>query len=189
MTTVPDHLIQRCLKGERKAQRELYDLTLPYLRAVVQRQLYKSQELSDVLQEIYLRVFRSLSQFDSEKGTFLNWSTRIAINTSVTYGVKAASYETTTLDVEQHELSVKPLAINNLTVEELLQEMSKMPEDFYRVFVLVAIEGFSHIEASELLEISGDLSRQRLSRAKLWVQKRLLAMELDEQNIRQKLNA
>ena len=54
--------------------------------------------------------------------------------------------------------------------------------------MLVAIEGFTHIEASNLLEISGDLSRQRLSRAKSWIQKYLLSMELDEQNIRQKLN-
>ena len=70
MTTVPDHLIQRCLNGERKAQRELYDLTLPYLRAIVQRQLYKSQEWNDVLQEIYLRIFRSLAQFDARKAIF-----------------------------------------------------------------------------------------------------------------------
>lgn len=188
-TTVPNHLIQRCLEGERTAQRELYDLTLPYLRSIVQRQLYKSQEWSDVLQEIYLRIFRSLGQFDSKKGTFLNWSSRIAINTTITYGIKAASNDTTTLDVEQHELAVKPLAINDLTVEELLHEMSKMPKEFYSVFMLVAIEGFTHIEASNLLEISGDLSRQRLSRAKLWIQKHLLSMELDEQNIRQKLNA
>ena len=47
-TTVPEYLIQRCLKGERKAQRELYDLTLPYLRAIVQRHLYNSQEWKDV---------------------------------------------------------------------------------------------------------------------------------------------
>jgi DNA-directed RNA polymerase specialized sigma24 family protein len=94
----------------------------------------------------------------------------------------------TTLDVEQHELAVKPLAINDLSVEELLHEMSKMPKDLYSVFMLVAIEGFTHIEASNLLEISGDLSRQRLSRAKSWIQKYLLSMELDEQNIRQKLN-
>ena len=64
-----------------------------------------------------------------------------------------------------------------------------MPNDFYRVFMLVAIEGYTHIEVADLLEISGDLSRQRLSRAKSWIQKHLLSMELDEQNIRQKLNA
>jgi RNA polymerase sigma-70 factor (ECF subfamily) len=164
-------------------------LTLPYLRAIVQRQLYKSQEWSDVLQEIYLRIFRSLSQFDSAKGTFLNWSTRIAINTSITHGVKATAKETKTLNAEQHDLAIEPLAIDKLTVEELLQEMSKMPKDFYRVFMLVAVEGFTHKEVSDLLEISGDLSRQRLSRAKLWIQKHLVAIELDEQNIRQKLNA
>ncbi|MGY8901754.1 MAG: RNA polymerase sigma factor [Flavobacteriales bacterium] len=185
--TVPEYLIQRCLKGERKAQRELYDLTLPYLRAIVQRHLYNSQEWNDVLQEIYLRIFRSLFSFDSEKGTFLNWSSRIAINASITYGQKAASQETTTLIVEHHEPAVKPLAINNLMVEQILQEMRKMPKDFYQVFMLVSIEGFTHIEASELLGISGDLSRQRLSRAKLWVKKHLQAVELNEQYIHQKL--
>ena len=186
-TTVPEYLIQRCLKGERKAQRELYDLTLPYLRAIVQRHLYNSQEWKDVLQEIYLRIFRSLFSFDSEKGTFLNWSSRIAINASITYGQKSASQETTTLILEHHEPAVKPLAINNLMVEQILQEMRKMPKDFYQVFMLVSIEGFTHIEASELLGISGDLSRQRLSRAKLWVKKYLQAVELNEQYIHQKL--
>ena len=185
--TVPEYLIQRCLKGERKAQRELYDLTFPYLRAIVQRHLYNSQEWNDVLQEIYLRIFRSLFSFDSEKGTFLNWSSRIAINASITYGQKAASQKTTTLIVEHHEPAVKPLAINNLMVEQILQEMREMPKDFYQVFMLVSIEGFTHIEASELLGISGDLSRQRLSRAKLWVKKHLQAVELNEQYIHQKL--
>ena len=97
-TTVPDYLIQRCLKGERKAQRELYDLTLPYLRAVVQRHLYNNQEWNDVLQEIYLRIFRSLFSFDSEQGTFLNWSSRIAVNTVDYLWCKDRLQKTTTLD-------------------------------------------------------------------------------------------
>jgi DNA-directed RNA polymerase specialized sigma24 family protein len=100
-----------------------------------------------------------------------------------------ASKETTTLVVEHHEPAVKPLAINNLMIEQILQEMRKMPKDFYQVFMLVSIEGFTHIETSELLGISSDLSRQRLSRAKLWVKKYLLTVELNEQNIRQKLKA
>ena len=189
MATVHNGLIQRCLKGERKAQRELYDLTLPYFRAIVQRHLYNNQEWNDVLQEIYLRIFRSLSSFDPQKGTFLHWSTRIAINTSITCGVKAASQKTTSLVEGHHDVAVPPLAIDRLTVEELLQEMGKMPKDFYRVFMLVAVEGFTHVEASDFLEISSDLSRQRLSRAKLWLQQHLLTVQLNEQNIRQKLNA
>ena len=151
-TTVPDYLIQRCLKGERKAQRELYDLTLPYLRAVVQRHLYNNQEWNDVLQEIYLRIFRSLFSFDSEQGTFLNWSSRIAVNTAISFGVRSAATQTTTLDFREHDSAVESFAIESLTAEQLLAEISKMPEDFYRIFMLVSIEGFTHQESFGLFK-------------------------------------
>ena len=189
MITVPNNLIRRCLDNDRKAQKELYELTLPYLRATVQRQLYDRTEWMDVLQEVYLRIFRSLSSFNSEKGTFLNWSSRIAVNTAISFGVRSAAKQTTTLDFKEHDSAVESFAIESLTAEQLLAEISKMPEDFYRIFMLVSIEGFTHQESAKLLTITADLSRQRLSRAKAWIRKHVLVMELEEHNVRQKLNA
>lgn len=187
MISVPEELIKRCLKDDRRAQKELYELTVPYLYGVVRRQLFDPESWKDVLQEVYLKIFRGLSNFDSSKGGFLPWASRIAVNTAINHGTRNSPNPTVALEDTTVELSHKPIVIDSLSVEELLSEIRKMPLEFYRAFMLIEIEGFTHAECAEVSGISIELSRQRLKRSKIWLRTHLDAIEEAEHNIRIKL--
>ena len=170
-------LLDDCLKGNRVAQMRLYDLTLPYLRGIVRRYVFNSSDWNDVLQEAYLKIFRHLDKFDSDKGDFRSWGARIAINSAIDYTSKS-SLQMTSIDELSDSVAITlPTAIESLSAEEMTLELKKMPSDFYLVFMLSTIEGYSHKEIALMLGISTDTSRQRLARAKKWAQNNLSFLE------------
>lgn len=81
-TQVTDRLLDRCLRGEAAAQRELYQRELPAVLNLVLRLVGNRPEAEDITQECFLRVFTRLSSFrrDAQLST---WIKRIAINLSL----------------------------------------------------------------------------------------------------------
>lgn len=173
MQNISNKLLDDCLKGDRVAQMRLYDITLPYLRGVVRRYVFNSSDWNDVLQEAYLKIFRHLHQFDGEKGTFISWGARIAINSAIDYTSKSSLKWVTFEELLDSDVFTLPTAIEILTAEEITLELKKMPTDFYLVFMLYIVDGFSHKEIASMLGITTEASRQRHSRAKKWAQANL----------------
>lgn len=166
-------MIAACISNNRNAQRQLYDMLMPYLNVICQRYLNNQSERSDVLQESFISLFKNLHQFDIAKASFKTWATRIAINYCLKNNEKVKRLATQELVVNLHEPSVRPEVLSELTNEELLQWVKKMPDNYYTVFNLFVVDGFSHKEISEMLKIEESLSRQRLSRSKSWLKDKL----------------
>jgi RNA polymerase sigma factor (sigma-70 family) len=72
-----------------------------------------------------------------------------------------------------HEPQLDPTVLGKLSNEELLLWMKKIPENYYAVFNLFVVDGFSHQEIAKILRIDESLSRQRLSRGKAWLKDKL----------------
>lgn len=166
-------LIALCLSNNREAQRQLYDLLLPYLNVICKRYLFDSNLLKDVLQEIFISLFRHLDQFNIQKASFKTWSTQIAINACLKCNKKSQHSRTEELRIDLHEIAEGPKVVDDISNEELISWLKKMPFQYYEVFNLHVIDGYSHDEIGKLLSIEAALSRQRLSRARAWVKKRL----------------
>ena len=166
-------LIHACLRNERAAQRKLYQQLLPYLNVVCQRYLHDREQVQDVLQETFIRIFKNLRQYDVQKASLKTWVTKIAINCCLKQN--AAQRTTDELIVALHDQECTPAVLRQLSDEELIAWLRQMPRPYYEVFNLHAIEGFSHAEIAELLQIKEPLCRQRLSRAKAWLKKHLPA--------------
>lgn len=166
-------LIALCLSKNGEAQRRLYGLLLPYLNVICKRYLFDTSFLKDVLQETFINIFNHLDQFDIQKASFKTWSTQIAINASLKCNNKDKRRSTEELVIDLHEVPVMPEVIDNLSNEDLLIWLKKMPFQYYEVFNLFVIDGYSHDEIASLLSIEAALSRQRLSRARSWLKKRL----------------
>lgn len=64
--------------------------------------------------------------------------------------------------------------LTQLSKSDIEGLLARMPEGYRQVFMLVGIEGFSHQEVGELLEISPETSRSQLSRARTWLKKHLV---------------
>lgn len=166
-------LIAKCLANNRESQRRLYDTLLPHLNIICRRYLANESNLKDVLQETFVNIFRNLNQFDIQKATFKTWSTKIAINSCLKNNIKNKRNYTEELIINLHEPKALPEAIENLTNEELIQWLKQMPKQYFEVFNMYVIDGFSHPEIAEILGIEESLSRKRLSRSRAWLKKKL----------------
>lgn len=166
-------LINACLHQDRAAQRQLYEQLLPYLNVICHRYLHDLSHQQDVLQETFIRIFRHLAQYDVQRASFKTWTTKIAINCCLQQNQKQQT--TDELIVPLHEQRIDPAILYQLSDQALIQWLRRMPRSYYDVFNLHTIEGFAHPEIAELLAISEEVSRQRLSRAKAWLRKHLPA--------------
>lgn len=167
-------------KQDRYAQKEVYHITLPYFRAIVRRYLRDNTYTKDVLQEGYLKVFSSVKNFDSSQATFRTWAAKIFINFCLNYNdrVVLGKYEELSEDKGIPEIEIKQ-DINHLTQFTLIKLLKKMPIDYYDVFNMYIVEGYSHQEIGEYLGITESLSRKRLSRGRTWLKKRFKNDDLD----------
>jgi len=166
---VSKKLVDLCLSQNREAQKQLYELLLPYLRAIANRYLRDTSYTKDVLQESFVKIFRSMSQYNFEKGPFKQWAARITINNSLNYNKRVIGSPKDELVVSKHQGIVVPAVVEKWSSENMLLLLKQMPSDYFEVFNLSAIDGYSHVEIAEILNISEALSRKRLSRGKTWL--------------------
>jgi RNA polymerase sigma factor (sigma-70 family) len=167
-------IITGCLANKREAQREMYSLCLPYLSIIARRYLNEELELKDVLQDSFISIFQKLGQFDENRAGFKTWSTRIVINNCLKRNAKNAKQLTEELTPEHHGAPMAPEVFSKLNTEELTDWLKRMPAPLYAVFSLHVVDGFSHQEITGILEINTALSRQRLTRARKWLNKELV---------------
>ncbi len=158
-------IITGCLKGQVNYQKILYERYAPKMFGVCLRYARSRDDAADMLQEGFVKVFTKLDQFQFQ-GSFEGWVRRIMIHTAL------RAYQRQRFDQEisgyEHmpEVSVHPDAISNLSESELIGMINRLPEGYKTVFNLVAIEGFSHAEAGEMLGIQESTSRSQLTKAR-----------------------
>ena len=164
-----DDWLEGCLEGNRQSQREAFRHLFPTLRGAVRRYTRNESDVEDILQEAFIRIFKSAKQFDKTKGSFTNWSKQITINTAINEGKKRMRHR-----VMDHGVSVaiQPDVIRKMDLEDLVQTLTAMPTDQHRVFHLHLVDGFSHKEIGKMLNITPDVSRQRLAKARRWIKLR-----------------
>ena len=67
------HWMEGCKRGEKAAQKALFQSLVPYLRGVVRRYIWDAEVVEDVLQEAFIRIFRNVGRYDAEKGAVKTW--------------------------------------------------------------------------------------------------------------------
>jgi RNA polymerase sigma-70 factor (ECF subfamily) len=168
-----DELIQRCLRRERDAQRQLYDTYSSKMYALCHRYVKSSMEAEDVLVTAFMKVFDKIGQFKSE-GSFEGWIRRIMVNEALTYLRRnRAMYLETDLEYADREPDYAQLG-DHLEVEDLMNMIQELPTGYRIVFNLYAIDGYSHKEIADHLGISENTSKSQLSRARAHLQKTLM---------------
>ncbi len=173
-TVSDDDLIRQCTKGDRIAQKQLYDRFASRMLGVCLRYAQDYQTAEDILQEGFIKAFRHIERFRFE-GSFEGWLRRIMVNTAIeAHRRKNNMYPI--LDVEQQEVEFYDEdALDKLAAEDLMAMINTLSPGYKTVFSLYAIEGFSHKEIAEQLNISEGTSKSQLARA------RYILMEMVEQ--------
>lgn len=124
-------------------------------------------EAEDLLQETFIRAFRSIEQFDG-KGALGAWLRRISINVCLELYRKNKTLLQHLKNYGEENSDSYDLdnALKQLALEDLIDKIQKLPSGFRTVFNLYAIEGFNHNEIAELLNISVGTSKSQYSRAR-----------------------
>ena len=163
-------LVLKAQAGEADAQKEIFERFAGKMMTVCRRYARHELEAEDILQDSFIKVFRKLDQF-SFNGSFEGWIRKIVVNTALKC-IKKKGFQ-----MEQHGLenipeeSVHPGVFSKLSEEELLKLIQELPIGYRTVFNLYALEGFSHKEISEQLEIGESTSRSQLVKARRMLQK------------------
>lgn len=154
----------------------MYERFAGKMYAVCLRYARTQADAADILQEGFVKVFTKLAQFQFQ-GSFEGWVRRIMIHTAL------RTYQRQRFDMEQSgyeqlpESPVEPEALALLSEAELRQLIHGLPDGYRAVFNLVAIEGYSHAEAAELLEIQESTSRSQLTKARRWLAEQLRILQ------------
>jgi RNA polymerase sigma-70 factor (ECF subfamily) len=166
-------LVNACLKGDSKAQKQLYERFAPKMFGVCLRYAKDDDTAQDYLQEGFIRVFNNLDKFRFE-GSFEGWIRRIVVNTALEK-LRKMDVIKNSVEVEKALFKANDVeqVMDQINAGELLQLIQTLPTGFRTVFNLYAIEGYTHQEIGNMLHISEGTSKSQYSRARQWLQLRL----------------
>ena len=162
-----EQLLEACKKGERSAQKELYQRMAPVLMGICKRYLQRTEEAEEALSNALLKIFTKLDQFDSA-GSFEGWMKRVTVRECLNYLRQRKS----PFDTEWDGDIAAPTESHD-EAEHLLQLLQALPTGYRTVFNLYAIEGYRHQEIAQLLSISEGTSKSQLSKARKLLQEQL----------------
>jgi RNA polymerase sigma-70 factor (ECF subfamily) len=171
------HLLDSCIKGEREAQKVLYDRLASRMFPVCIRYVGDRTLAEDVLQEGFITLFTKLKDFKGD-GSFEGWARRIFVTTALmSLRKKDALKMSEELDVVRGMKAETTSQIQNIGYKELMELVMSLPPGFRTVFNMYAIEGYTHKEIADALGITETTSRTQLSRARIWLQNKIKERE------------
>lgn len=145
----------------------LYATYADYLTGVASRYIRQTDNLHDVMQEAFIKVFTSIQDFEYRgKGSLKAWLTRVVINEALIFLRQNKRLNETDIDALPDMPEEEPPDTSGLTPEQAKALIDQLPDGYRAVFNLYAIEGKSHKEIAELLHIKPDTSASQYHRAK-----------------------
>jgi len=165
--------ILRCLNNDSRAQEELYRAFAPKMYGICLRFARNQMEAEDVMQEGFIKVFRYLKDYRND-GSLEGWIRRTMVNTAINFYKKKIKYQKDVSLDQGEPISVEEeSAIDRLSTQELLEMIRELPDGYRMVFNLNVIEGYTHKEIGDMLNISENTSKSQLSRARGVLQEKL----------------
>ena len=166
------------MQGKHSAQRALFEKYSRILLGVCNRYAQSIEEAEDIMQEGFVKIFVNIKHFKGE-GSLMAWMRRIMINTAITHyhRMRKHRYHDDIDEIRETDMEEMSWDESDFTREELFKVIQKMPEGYRMVFNLYAVEGYKHREIAEILEIDENTSKSQYSRARRWLQERLIRLK------------
>jgi RNA polymerase sigma factor (sigma-70 family) len=162
-------IIERCKLGDGQAQHQLYQLYAKPMFTVTMRIMRNQMEAEDVLQECFADAFTKLDTWRGES-SFGAWFKRIVVNKSLN-SIKKKRLPTTDFD-EINEDRIEEVEESDeldrfpYNVAQVQEATEQLPEGYRIVFTLFLLEGYSHKEIADELDITESTSKSQFNRAK-----------------------
>jgi|SRR5690554_1283876 len=162
-------LLQQIMQGNKLAMKEFYDKNSGYLAAVCSRYIPNQEDIKDVLQESFIKIFKAINKFEYQgKGSLRAWSARIVVNESLNHIKENEKLQLTTLpswDLPDQTEDLEP-DFEEIPTDIIMDMIQSLPPGYRTVFNLFIFENKTHKEIASILNISENTSASQFHRAK-----------------------
>ncbi len=173
-------LIKGCKELNIKAQEALYKAYSKKMYAVCYYYAGSADDAMDLLHEGFIKVFAKIQQF-KEEGSLEGWMRRIMVNAAIDFIKKKKSRIDVVADFSEEDFDDALVDKSEqdgedqvyYSQEEMMEAVSKLPEDLRLIFNMFCLERYSHKEISDKLLIREDTCRSKLRRARNLLKKSL----------------
>jgi RNA polymerase sigma factor (sigma-70 family) len=156
-------LIEECRKGSRKAQFGLYELYSRAMYNLAFRILNNREDAEDILQDSFVECFKSIDSFRFES-TFGAWLKKIIINKCINQ-IKKKRIDLTLCETLPSIIEVDEEEVIYDT-GRIFKGIERLPDGYRIILTLYLLEGYDHMEISQILGITESTSKSQYSRAK-----------------------
>lgn len=160
-------LLRLINKGDEQARYLVYRKYVRYLSAVCSRYISNDEQLKDVMQEAFLRIFASIGSFRYQgEGSLRAWMGRIVVNEALKWLKQNSRLEFVEIDKDRLNITDDPPDTEGIPADVIHRMIRSLPDGYRTVFNLYAIEEKSHKEIADILCIKESTSASQLHRAK-----------------------
>ncbi len=173
-----NEIIKGCLKNNRESQKALYEYFYSKMFGVCLRYSKDSTEATEILHEGFLYIFANLKNYKSTVQLDV-WIKKMMVIAAIVYLHKNKQ----NLIVSTFNANVKPVntlpeisdeeLISQINKDHILKSVQELTPAYRKVYNLHEIEGYSHKQVAEMLDISEDTSESNLSKAKFNLRKNI----------------
>lgn len=176
-----DTFIKKLKENDAKTQRLFYQHLAPKMYGICLRFALVADDADDILQDGFIRVFRHIKDFRGD-GSLEGWVRRTIVNTAINYYKKKIKQGINTdLENLRGKVIERNDIVEKMSCDELLILINELPPGYRMVFNLNVIEGYTHKEIGQMLDISENTSKSQLSRARASLQKRIFTIKHKEE--------
>ncbi|MDF1696770.1 MAG: sigma-70 family RNA polymerase sigma factor [Saprospiraceae bacterium] len=159
-----NQIINGCKSNDRKCQRAFVDQFSPYLFGVCRRYISDEEKAKDCLQEALVHILSNIKKYKAT-GSFKSWAARVTATQCLQMIRREKRH--ITVDIENSaEPSEEESISDRLEVEDIMKFLETIPERYRIAVNMYIIEGYSHKEIAQHLEITESSSRSLVTRAR-----------------------
>jgi RNA polymerase sigma-70 factor (ECF subfamily) len=173
-----EQMLAGSVKNNPAAQEELYNRFSPRMLGVCYRFAKNREDAEDMLQEGFIKIFTQLHQYRNE-GALEGWIRRIIVHTCINILKKNKKFADSVNIIYAKSIHIREEMIPSIMqAKQVVECIRLLPVGYRTVLNLYAIEGFSHKEIGQLLDIEESTSRSQYTRAKAMLEEILIKKKI-----------
>ena len=166
--TEEERWLRKALDGDNTATEWIYRRHVRYLSALCSRYITEDEDIKDVLQESFIKIFTSLDSFKYRgEGSLKAWMTKITLNETLKFVRNNSRLPINSIDDKDTNIADgDSMETEDIPTDVLYQFIRELPDGYRTVFNLYVIDDKSHKEIAQLLGIKENTSASQLHKAK-----------------------
>jgi len=172
ISTLSHVLIEQAANGDQRAFKEIYDSLSGKMYSLCLRYANDTDTANDYFQEGFVKLYRNLQNFRHE-GSFEGWARRIFVTVCLDE-LRKKKIPFAEINDDIHIVSNEVSVHAKLDMQDLIKLLQKIPDGYRTIVNLYIIEGYSHKEIAEILNITENGSKSKLHKARLYLKKILM---------------